>query len=316
MRLLMPIEIPPEVESCEVRCGNKKVTLTNLKKVFWPALRKTKRDLLLYYASVSDVLLPHLKDRAMVMKRYPNGIDGKFFFMKRTPMYRPDWLETCSISHRSGNIIDFPIAQNLASLLWIVNLGCIDLNPWYSPCEDVDRPDFLHFDLDPVPPAGFSEVRKVALLVKAYLDERTVESYAKTTGSRGIHIYVPIQRKHVQKQVWKVAKAIAFELARQYPDAITSEYKVALRPAGRVLVDYNQNAWGRTLASVYSVRPRPEATVSAPITWTEVEQGVDMDQLRMDTMPRRVEEVGDLFKPVLRPRSRCPLELLQQAISE
>jgi hypothetical protein len=157
------INIPPDVDSYELKCGSREITLTNLRKVFWPELGKTKRDLLDYYAAVAGVLLPHIKDRAMVMKRYPNGISGKFFFMKRTPEYRPDWLETCSIEHASGSIIDFPIAQDIASLLWIVNLGCIDLNPWYSRCDDVNRPDVLHFDLDPVPPAGFSEVKQAAL---------------------------------------------------------------------------------------------------------------------------------------------------------
>ena len=304
----MRIEIPTDVESCEVKCGKEKVSLTNLQKMFWPELGKTKRDLLLYYAAVAPALLPHIKDRAMVMKRYPNGIDGKFFFMKRTPANRPEWLKTCSIAHRSGNLIDFPMAQDLAALLWIVNLGCIDLNPWYARCDDVDRPDFLHFDLDPVPPADFAHVRRVALLVKSYLDERKVDSYAKTTGSRGIHIYIPIERKPLQKEVWKVAKRIAIELAKQHPDSITSEYRVAQRPARRVLVDYNQNAWGRTLASVYSIRPKPEASVSAPVTWAEVEQGISISEFSMDNMPQRIESVGDLFEPVLRQRSRCSLE--------
>jgi bifunctional non-homologous end joining protein LigD len=308
----MSIDIPADVESCDVKAGNKKLTLTNLQKIFWPRLGKTKRDLLLYYADVAPVLLPHLKDRAMVMKRYPNGIEGKSFFMKRTPVYRPDWLETCSIEHRSGNVIDFPIAQDLAALLWIVNLGCIDLNPWYARCDDINRPDFLHFDLDPVPPANFDNVRQVALLVKGYLDARQVESYAKTTGSRGIHIYVPIQRKPLQKEVWKVAKRIAIELAKQYPDTITSEYRIAQRPEGRVLVDYNQNAWGRTLASVYSVRPKPEASVSAPVSWAEVEQGIAISDFRMDNMPQRVSEFGDLFQTLLRPKSRCRLEALSE----
>jgi bifunctional non-homologous end joining protein LigD len=174
----------------------------------------------------------------------------------------------------------------------------------------VDRPDFLHFDLDPVPPAEFTQVREVALLVKAYLEERKVPSYAKTSGSRGIHIYVPIRRAPLQKEVWRVAKRIAIELAKQHPEVITSEYRVAQRPAGRVLVDYNQNAWGRTLASVYSVRPRPEASVSAPVTWQEVEQGISTSDLRMDCMPKRIEKHGDLFKPVLENRARSPLEAL------
>lgn len=306
----MALDISMDVDSCDVKCGTKKVTLTNLQKIFFPGLGKTKRDLLLYYGAVSDALLPHLKQRAMVMKRYPNGIEGKFFFMKRTPNYRPDWLKTCSITHKSGNVIDFPIAQDLASLLWIVNLGCIDLNPWYARCDDVDRPDFLHFDLDPVPPAEFAQVREVSLLVKSYLEQTRVQSYAKTTGSRGIHIYVPIDRRPIQKEVWRVAKRIAFDLAKQHPHVITAEYRVSLRPPGRVLVDYNQNAWGRTLASVYSVRPRPEATVSAPVTWEEVEAGISASDLTMDTMPARIAKFGDLFQPVLRQASRCRLESL------
>ncbi len=307
----MPIEIPGEVDTYELKCGKHTVALTNLRKIFWPELGKTKRDLLLYYDAISHALLPHLKDRATVMKRYPNGIQGEFFFMKRTPAYKPDWLQTCSIAHKSGNVIDFPMAQDLASLLWIVNLGCIDLNPWYARCDDVDRPDFLHFDLDPVPPANFGEVRTVALIVRDYLLRRHFKSYAKTTGSRGVHIYVAIERGPVQKEVWRVAKRIAIELAEEHPDVITAEYRVAKRPTGRVLVDYNQNAWGRTLASVYSARPKPEGTVSAPVTWEEIEAGIDLPDLTMDTVPARVTKYGDLFKPLLQKRGRCRLEELQ-----
>lgn len=307
----MTLEIPEDEETCEVQCGKKRITLTNLKKVFWPQLGKTKRDLLLYYAAVSDCLLPHLKNRAMVMKRYPNGIEGKFFFMKRTPVHHPDWIETCSIPHRAGNIIDFPMAQNLASLLWIVNLGCIDLNQWYGRCDDPDSPDYLHFDLDPVPPADFSQVREAALLIRDYLDKKNVTAYAKTTGSRGVHIYVPLRREPKQKAVWTVAKRIAIDLANTHPELLTSEYRIEKRPPGRVLVDYNQNAWGRTLASVYSIRPKPEATVSAPVTWSELEHGIAISDFTMDTMPERLATVGDLFSPLLSSKSLCPLEALQ-----
>ncbi len=307
----MPVAIPANVDSYELKCGHKSISLTNLRKVFWPELGKTKRDLLQYYADISDTLVPHLRDRAMVMKRYPNGIDGKFFFMKRTPEYKPDWLETCSIEHASGNVIDFPIAQDIAALLWIVNLGCIDLNPWYSRCDDVNRPDVLHFDLDPVPPAGFAEVRKTALIVKAYLDRFGITSYPKSTGSRGIHIYVPIKRGPLQKEVWTVAKRIAGELAKENADLITAEYRIAKRPAGRVLVDYNQNAWGRTLASVYSVRPKPLATVSAPVSWDEIAGGLELESLTIVTTPARIAKFGDLFRPMLLQRGRCDLEKLQ-----
>jgi bifunctional non-homologous end joining protein LigD len=307
----MPVEIPKDVTSCSVKCGNKRVTLTNLQKVFFPALGKTKRDLLAYYSHMAPVIVPHLKNRATVMKRYPDGIEGEFFFAKRVPPYKPDWLQTCPIEHASGSIIHFPVIEDEASLLWIVNLGCIDLNPWYGRCDDVERPDYLHFDLDPVPPAGFPEAQKVALLIKSYLDKRRVCSCAKTTGSRGIHIFVPIYRGPLQKDVWNVAKRIAIELSRKYPGQITSEYRISRRPPGRVLVDYNQNAWGRTLASVYSVRPTPEATVSAPLSWREVKAGVPAAAFTIDTMLARLRKVGDLFAPLLKKKPRARLESLE-----
>src|SRR5205807_7968172 len=200
-------------------------------------------------------LLPHWRDRAMVMKRYPDGAGGKFFFMKRAPTPRPRWIKTCAIEHASGNVIDFPVIQHLASLLWVVNLGCIDLNPWYARCDDVHRPDFLHFDLDPVKGTPFERVLETSLLVRDALAALKIPAYPKTTGSRGIHVYVPITRGPEQKQVWRFAKEFSKELAARNPKIVTAEYRVARRPAGRVLVDYNQNAWNRTLASVYSVRP-------------------------------------------------------------
>lgn len=308
---LTMIQIPKDVSAFDLRLGDRTVQLTNLQKIFWPGWGITKRDLLDYYAKISPVLLPHLKDRAIVMKRYPNGIDGKFFFMKRAPQPRPDWVKVCTISHRSGNVIDFPVVSDLASLLWIVNLGCIDLNPWYARCDDINRPDYLHFDLDPVSPADFGKVLQTALIVRDFLLARSVQSYPKTTGSRGMHIYVPIVRGPLQKQVWTVAKRIATELARKHPKLITSEYRIAKRPAGRVLVDYNQNAWGRTLASVYSVRPRPEAAVSAPVTWEEVEKGITIAEFSMQATLRRVDKLGDLFKPLLLKSGRTRLEDLR-----
>jgi bifunctional non-homologous end joining protein LigD len=300
--------IPKSVKETEFQAGKHAVRLTNLDKLFWPELKITKRELLQYYADVSGVLLPHLRDRAMVMKRYPNGAAGPFFFMKRAPSPRPDWIETCAIEHSSGSVIDFPIVQDLASLLWVVNLGCIDLNQWYATCDDVYRPDYMHFDLDPVPEATWDQVRETALVVYAALQARKMPAYAKTTGSRGIHIYVPIKRGPLQKQVWTFAKALAVELAAQHPSLITAEYRIAKRPAGHVLVDYNQNAWGRTLASVYSVRPKPMATVSAPVTWEEIERGVTTEDFHLRNMPARVDKIGDLFKPLLRKTGRVDLE--------
>ena len=241
------------------------------------------------------------------MKRYPNGIAGKFFFMKRAPNPRPSSVPICSIAHHSGNVIDFPVVQNVASLLWAVNLGCIDLNPWYARCDDVDRPDYLHFDLDPVVGACFDSVRRVALIVRAALAELTIPCYAKTTRSRGMHVCVPIVRGPRQKQLWSFAKAFAIELAKRHPHLITAEYRVAKRPTGHVLVDYNQNAWNRTLASVYSVRPKPAATVSTPVTWEEIERGIRLEDFTMRTVPLRLTKMGDLWKPVLSSRGRVNL---------
>jgi bifunctional non-homologous end joining protein LigD len=292
------VEIPRGVEQIEVGFGGRQVKLTNLNKLFWPELKITKRDLLQYYADVSSVLLPHLQDRAMVMKRYPNGAVGDFFFMKRAPSPRPPWIELCSIQHGSGNVIDFPIVQDLPALLWVINLGCIDLNQWYARCDDVDRPDYLHFDLDPVSGAKFEQVRESALVVRD----------AKTTGSKGIHVYVPIVRGPTQKQVWTIAKEIAQVLESANPKLITAEYRIAKRPKGRVLVDYNQNAWGRTLASVYSVRPTPKATVSTPVTWKEVERGISIEDFRLDNVCKRTEKVGDLWAPLLSKQKRFKLE--------
>ncbi len=285
----------------------RKVRLTNLRKPFWPELGISKGDLLRYYLKISPVLLPHLADRAMVMKRYPNGAAGNFFFQKRAPEYRPEWIEICRIEHASGNIIDFPVVRDLPSLLWIINLGCIDLNPWYARCDDLQRPDYLHFDLDPVEPAGFDRILEAAMILHRSLDDLRMPNLAKTSGSKGMHVYVPIVRGPIQKEVWTFAKAMAKSLEQLYPDIITAEYRVGKRPAGRVLVDYNQNAWGRTLASVYSVRPKPRATVSAPVTWAEVKKGFRLEDFRLDNLPERARRRGDLWQSLLSDDGRFDL---------
>jgi bifunctional non-homologous end joining protein LigD len=299
--------IPPDQDNVVLTVEQKEVRLTNLRKVFWPELQLTKGDLLQYYADVAAVLLPHIKNRAMVMKRYPHGAAGDFFFMKRAPAPRPSWIEICSIDHGSKGVIDFPMIQDRAALLWVINLGCIDLNQWYATCDDVDRPDYLHFDLDPGPGATFEQVRESGMVVKQALDTLAMPSVVKTTGSRGLHVYVPIVRGPDQKQVWTFAKALAYELARRNPALITAEYSKAKRPKGRVLVDYNQNRWGSTLASIYSVRPRPTATVSTPVGWREVERGVTIEEFTVRNVPKRIEKVGDLWKPLLSQRGRFNL---------
>jgi bifunctional non-homologous end joining protein LigD len=298
-RMQPRVVIPKDTDSVTVTLHGRKVRLTNLDKPFWNDPRITKGDLLQYYADVSSFLLPHLTDRPMVMKRYPNGAEGEHFFMKRAPAPRPEWVKICSIPHRRGNVIDFALVQDLAALLWIVNLGCIDLNPWYGRCDDYDRPDFLHFDLDPGPGTDFGHVRDTALRVRDMLDGLDMPSYVKTTGSRGLHVYVPILRGPLQKEVWTVAKEIAHTMERHAPTLVTAEYRIANRPYGRVLIDYNQNAWGRTLASVYSVRPQPLATVSMPVNWEDVETGMRISDYRLDNVPGLLRQFGDCWKPLV-----------------
>ena len=301
------LTIPRDRDNVVLLADGKEVRLTNLGKIFWPERDLTKGDLLQYYADVAHVLLPHIRDRAMVMKRYPHGAAGDFFFMKRAPTPRPSWIRICPIDHGSSNIIDFPVIDDMASLLWVINLGCIDLNQWYARCDDVDRPDYVHFDLDPGAGAGFERVLETALIVREALDVLKMPAFIKTTGSKGMHVYVPIVRGPVQKQVWTFAKALATELASRHPALMTAEYRVAKRPHGRVLVDYNQNRWGSTLASIYSPRPRPEASVSTPLAWKEVERGVRIEDFTLTNVPARVRRLGDLWKPMLDRRGRFNL---------
>jgi bifunctional non-homologous end joining protein LigD len=302
------VAIPRDRDAVVLRFGEREVALTNLRKVFFPTGGITKGDLLQYYADVGPFLVPYMHGRAQVMKRYPGGAGGEFFYMKRTPSNAPPWLKTCSIEHGSGSVIAFPIVDDIASLLWLINLGCIDLNEWYARCDDTDRPDYLHFDLDPVKGGTpFATVRTVALYVHEALAELGIPAYAKTSGSSGIHVYVPIERGPLQKEVWTFAKAFAQTMERMHPDVITAEYRIAKRPAGRVLVDYNQNAWGKTLASVYSVRAKPRATVSTPVGWDEIAAGIEIEDFRLDNVRERFLRVGDLWTPMKQKTGRLDL---------
>lgn len=301
------VRLPREVDNVTLAVDGRDVRLTNLRKLFWPERGITKGDLIQYYADVAPVLLPHIRDRAMVMKRYPNGAAGEFFFMKRAPEPRPAWIRTFAIDHGSKGVIDFPVIDDLPSLLWVINLGCIDLNQWYATTDDPDRPDSLHFDLDPGEGATFRQVLDVALVVREALETLGMAPLVKTTGSKGVHVYVPIVRGPEQQQVWTLAKALGVELAARHPKVMTAEYKVKNRPHGRVLIDYNQNRWGATLASIYSVRPRPLATVSTPVTWREVERGLAVEDFRIDNVRRRLARRGDLWKPLLASRGRTDL---------
>jgi bifunctional non-homologous end joining protein LigD len=303
-----PITIPVGINDVTLRVERRDVRLTNLRKPFWPELGITKGGLIQYYADVAPVLLPHIRDRAMVMRRYPDGAAGASFFMKEAPSPRPPWIRICAIDHGDGKVVNFPVIDDLPSLLWLVNLGCIDLNQWYARCDDMLRPDYLHFDLDPGEGATFDQVRECGLIVRDALATLGMTPFVKTSGSRGLHVYVALVRGPLQEVVLTFAKALATELAARHPKLMTVGYRVSARPKGRVLVDYKQNAWGQTLASIYSVRPRPAATVSTPLTWDEVAQGARLEDFRFDNVRERIAKVGDLWKPMLAKKGRTNLD--------
>ena len=302
------IVIPTRVDNAILKVDGRDVRLTNLRKAFWHELGITKGALIQYYADVARVLLPHIRDRAMVMRRYPNGAAGASFFMKEAPSPRPPWIRICAIDHGDGKVVNFPVIDDRPSLLWLINLGCIDLNQWYARCDDVHRPDYLHFDLDPGDGATFEQASECGLIVRDALTTLGMKPYVKTTGSRGLHVYVALKRGPLQDAVHTFAKALATELASRNPKLMTVGYRVAARPKGRVVVDYKQNAWGQTLASIYSVRPKPRATVSTPVAWKELEKGVRLEDFRIDNVRQRITKLGDLWKPLLSAKERTNLD--------
>ncbi len=291
--------------SVHVQVAGKDITVTNRDKVFFPERGLTKGDLVDYYVTVSAALLPHVRKRVMQMLRYPNGVDGEFFYQKRVPVPHPDWLETYTIQFPSGRSADFPVANDAAALAWIANLGCIDLHTWSSRIDDVEKPDYLLIDLDPRGGDPWSHVRTIALVVKDVMDELGLVSYPKTSGSTGIHILAPIVPELEFPEVRRFAKAFAQEVARRVPDIATTTWKVADRTG--VFVDFGQNARDRTIASAYSIRPTKDARASAPLRWEEVAD-VEAADFTLTTMPARIEKVGDLTAGMwAEPRRIAPL---------
>jgi bifunctional non-homologous end joining protein LigD len=287
----------------EIRKGKRVLKLSNLEKPFWPEEGITKGDLVSYYQRVAPVLVPHLKGRPFTMKRYPDGWQGKFFFQKDAPKGIPDWVPTESIvvttrdTPRQRRRIDAPLVNDELALLWMVNMGCIDLNTWYSRLDKPERPDWVLFDLDPSPDVGFAETIEVALLVKQALDALELESVVKTSGSEGIHVLVPIARRHTYADTREFSAIIANALARTHRGLVTTEWTRAKRRG--VLIDSNQNGEGKTIASVYSVRPKAGAPVSTPLRWNEVKEGLDPAAFTMEAVLDRVKKHGDLFAGVL-----------------
>ena len=267
----------------------KELRLSNLDKPFWPEEGITKGDLVAYYRDVAEALVPHLRGRPFTMKRYPDGWQGKSFFQKNAPSHMPDWIERAPFpaSTRDGEkrIIEYAVVNDELALLWMANMGCIDLHTWASRVDRPERPDWVMFDLDPSEGSSFEEVIEVARLVKATLDLLELESFPKTSGSRGIHVLVPIARRHSFEEVREFAGIVAGALARAHPGLATTEWAKEKRRG--VLVDANQNGPGRTNASVYSVRPRAGAPVSTPLRWEEVVSGLDPTSFTMDAVLER-----------------------------
>jgi bifunctional non-homologous end joining protein LigD len=274
-----------------VQIGGRDVALTNQDKVFFPDLGVTKGDLVAYYVDVAEAILPHVSRRPVQMKRYPNGVDGDFFYQKRVPVPHPDWLETVHVEFPSGRTADFPVLTDAASLAWFANLGCIEIHTWHSRIDDVERPDYLLIDLDPSADDQWPAVREISLVVKDVMDELGLVSYPKTSGSTGMHILSAIERDLEFPEVRRFAKAMAKEVERRVPKIATTTWAVKDRTG--VFVDYGQNARDRTIASAYSIRPVPDARASAPLRWSEVAD-VDPTEYTIRTMGQRLKKVGDL----------------------
>ena len=292
------VAIDVEGDSFPLVGGNRPLHLSNVDKPFF-ADGYTKGDLITYYAAVAPLLLPHLADRAIVLARFPEGADGDWFYEKQAPSHTPEWLPTFPLpSEHRGDAIDFVTAPDAESLMWIANLGAIEVHPWLSRVMAPDRPDFAIFDLDPAAGAEWEQVVRVAHLVNVALERLGLAGYPKTSGATGLHIYVPIEPEFEYRRVRRFVEAIGRLIVGADPDLATMEWDIPAR-AGRVFIDHNQNVGGKTIASVYSVRPRPGAPVSTPLLWPEVET-IDPASFTIATVWDRLSRHGDLFAPVLR----------------
>jgi bifunctional non-homologous end joining protein LigD len=297
----------------EIRKGARALRLSNLDKPFWPDEGITKGDLVRYYQAVAPVLVPHLRDRPFTMRRYPDGAYGKAFFQKDAPKHMPEWIPTFRAlvstrdKPRTKKWVDFPLVGDELALLWMVNMGCIDMNTWYSRIDRPERPDFVLFDLDPTPEVPWSQTVEVAVILKELLDALELASFPKTSGGKGFHVLVPIERRSTFEDTRAFAELVAAAIARAHPKLATTEWSKAKRRG--VLIDANQNGEGKTIASAYSVRPKPNAPVSTPLTWEEVNDKLNPSIYTMAVVRERIREHGDLYAGMLTTR-----QSLQQAL--
>lgn len=281
--------------------ANRRLNLSNLDKTFWPEKKITKGRLLAYYLDVAKVLVPHLRNRPIVQNRYPDGIYGKSFYGKRCPGHAPQWLErTDHLSEHKGQFINYCKIYDIPSLLWFINLGCIEIHSWLSLEQSDIHPSYVVFDLDPFLPAAFEESKDVAFLIKKVLDDMSLRSYPKTSGATGIQIYVPVKPIYTYEQTREFARRVGLLLRNVAGDLITLEWSVRLR-TGKVFIDYGQNVRGKTIASVYSARPQPAASVSTPLTWDELRTVRSPSEFTIENITERIKYRGDIFSDVLIP---------------
>jgi bifunctional non-homologous end joining protein LigD len=285
-------------DAWRLEADGRELRLSNLTKVYWPGEGITKGDLLAYYWNVADLLLPHLRDRPLTMKRMPNGLAGEPFYEKQVPAHAPEWLPTAAVpTEEDSRVVEFVMAQDRASLLYVVNLGCIEMHPLHSRAGSLDRPDYAFFDLDPFEPYTYEDVRTVAKLVKVVLDGLGLRGYAKTSGATGMQVFVPLDGTHTHTDAREFVERVGRLVVRAYPEKATMAWPVADRK-GKVFIDHQMNRSGANIASAYSLRPRPGAPVSTPLDWEELDEDIEPEDFRIDNVWDRFAD-GDRFRPVL-----------------
>jgi bifunctional non-homologous end joining protein LigD len=297
-------------ERAEIKVGRTKIEVSNLGKVFYPKTGFTKGDLINYYIRVAPVLLPHLKDRPITLKRYPEGVEGFFFYEKRCPPHRPEWIKTTKVPRDDGSDINYCVLDGLPALVWAANLADLELHTFLHRMPRIDRPTAVAFDLDPGAPADVISCCDVALRLKKLFDQLGLQSFAKTSGSKGLQVYVPLNTAATYDQTKRFALAVAETLERSFPDAVVSKMSKALRK-GKVFVDWSQNDAHKTTVTVYSLRARDRPTVSTPLSWREIqsalkEQKAESLAFEAEATLKRVEKLKDLFAPVLTLKQKLP----------
>ena len=303
-------------EKAQLIVEGKKLSVSNLNKVLYPKVGFTKGQVIEYYIRIAPVLLPHLRDRPLTMKRYPNGVDAEFFYEKNCPSHRPNWVKTAKVwSEGNKRIMDYCLAQDLPTLVWAANLADLELHTSLSRKQDVARPTMMVFDLDPGPPANIVQCCQVGLWLRDLLAKMKLKSWAKTSGSKGLQVYVPLNSAVSYDDTKGLSRALAEHLEREHVDLVVSKMLKSLR-TGKVLVDWSQNDEHKTTVCVYSLRAREEPTVSTPVTWDEVEtclkkKKADLLKFRCEKTVQRVEKAGDLFAPVERLKQKLPKKFEQ-----